>query len=64
VPTTKGSLSAFELKAEQWVLVAKELNTDLDPAWSVDHLGVVAFIQDAASFRIDRAAAQYPIVKN
>jgi hypothetical protein len=27
----------------------------------VDHLGVVAFIQDAASLRIECAAAQYPI---
>jgi len=30
----------------------------------VDHLGVVAFIQDAASLRIDGAAAEYPIAGN
>ncbi len=62
--TVRELLSAFELKAAQGVLVVKELNIDLDPAWSVDHLGVVAFIQDAASFRIVGAAAQYPIFKN
>jgi hypothetical protein len=62
--TVRKLLPAFELKAAQGDLVEKELNIDLDPSWSMDHLGVVAFIQDAASLRIDGAAAQYPIFKN
>jgi hypothetical protein len=44
--------------------VEKQLNIDLDGSWSMDHVGVVAFIQEAASLRIDGAAAQYPILKN
>jgi hypothetical protein len=62
--TVRKLLPAFELKAAQGDLVERELNIDLDPSWSMDHLGVVAFIQDAASLRIDGAAAQYPIFKN
>jgi hypothetical protein len=62
--TVRRLLSAFELKPLQGASGAKELNIALERSWSVDHLGVVAFIQDAASFRIDGAAAQYPILKN
>jgi hypothetical protein len=62
--TVRELLPAFELKAAQGVVVVKGLNIDLDPSWSVDHLGVVAFIQDAASLRIEGAAAEYPIAKN
>jgi hypothetical protein len=42
----------------------KELSVDLDRSRSVDYLGVVAFIQDAASVRIDSAAAEYLVGKN
>ena len=57
-------LPAFELKPLQGASGAKELDIALGRSWSVDHLGAVAFIQDAASLRIDGAAAQYPILKN
>jgi len=62
--TVRTLLPAFELKPLQGASGAKELNIALDRSWSVDHLGVVAFIQDAASLRIEGAAAQYPILKN
>ena len=62
--TVRNLLRAFELKPVKGASALKELNVDLDRSWSVDHLGVVAFIQDAASFRIVGAAAQYPIFKN
>jgi hypothetical protein len=62
--TVRKLLLVFELQPLQGASALKELNIDLDRSWSVDHLGVVAFIQDAASLRIDGAAAQYPIVKN
>jgi hypothetical protein len=62
--TVRKLLSAFELKPVQGTSAVKALNIDLDPSWSADHLGVVAFIQDAASLRIDGAAAEYPIAKN
>ena len=45
--TVRRLLPAFELKPLQGASGAKELNIALDPSWSVDHLGVVAFIQDA-----------------
>jgi hypothetical protein len=62
--TVRKLLPAFELQPLQGASGAKELNIALDRSWSVDQLGVVAFIQDAASLRIEGAAAQYPIVKN
>jgi len=62
--TVRKLLPAFELKPLQGASGAMELNIALDRSWSVDHLGLVAFIQDAASLRIDGAAAQYPIIKN
>jgi hypothetical protein len=62
--TVRSLLPAFELKPVQGVSAGKELNIDLDRSWSLDHLGVVAFIQDTASLRIDGAAAEYPIAKN
>ena len=62
--TVRKLLPAFELKAVQGASAVKQLKIDLDSSWSVDHVGVVAFIQDAASLRIDGAAAEYPIVKN
>ena len=62
--TVRRLLSAFELKAEKGTTATRELNIDLDPGWSVDHLGAVAFIQDLASMRIDGATAEYPIARN
>jgi hypothetical protein len=62
--TVRRLLPAFELTPLQGASGAKELDIALDRSWSVDHLGAVAFIQEAASLRIDGAAAQYPILKN
>ena len=62
--TVRTLLPAFELKPLRGASGAKELNIALDRSWSVDRLGVVAFIQEAGSLRIDGAAAQYPIIKN
>jgi hypothetical protein len=61
--TLRKLLPAFELTAAQAASVTKELNIDLDPSWSVDHLGVVAFIQDTESFRIESAAVEYPVAR-
>jgi len=62
--TVRKLLPAFELKPLQGASGAKVRNIDLDRAWSVDRLGVVAFIQDATSLRIDGAAVQFPILEN
>jgi len=62
--TVRSLLPAFELTPVKGASALKELNIDLDRSWSVDHLGVVAFIRDAASLRIDGAAAEYPIARN
>jgi len=62
--TVRRLLPAFELKAEKDTAATKELNINLDPGWSVDHLGAVAFIQDLASMRIDGATVEYPIARN
>jgi hypothetical protein len=56
-------LPAFQLNPAQGASVEKELGIELDPAWSLDHLGVAAFIQDTASLRILGAAAEYPVAK-
>jgi hypothetical protein len=42
----------------------KQLTVDLDPSWSIDHLGAAAFIQDTESLQIFAGASQYPIAKN
>jgi hypothetical protein len=62
--TVRKLLPAFQLSSGQGASVEKELGIDLDPSWSLDHLGVAAFIQDAASLRIVGAAAEYPVAKN
>ena len=62
--TVRKLLPAFQLDLAQSASVEKELSIDLDPSWSLDHLGVAAFIQDMASLRIVGAAAEYPIAKN
>jgi hypothetical protein len=62
--TVRKLLPAFQLSSGQGASVEKELGIDLDPSWSLDHLGVAAFIQDAASLRIVGAASEYPVAKN
>jgi hypothetical protein len=56
--TVRKLLPAFELQAAQ---VEKELTIELEPSWSLDHLGVATFIQDPRSLRIVGAANQYPV---
>jgi hypothetical protein len=62
--TVRELLPAFQLDAAPGASVEKELSIDLDPSWSLDHLGVAAFIQDPVSLKIDAAASEYPIAMN
>ncbi len=62
--TVRKLLPAFELDATQPGSFAKEITVDLDPSWSLDHLGVAAFIQDPTSLKIEGASSEYPIAKN
>jgi hypothetical protein len=62
--TVRNLLPAFELNASHDGSVEKRLNVDLDPSWSIDHLGVAAFIQARSSLPIFAAASQYPIARN
>ncbi|MGO8804972.1 DUF1223 domain-containing protein [Candidatus Binatus sp.] len=62
--TVRKLLPAFELDATQPGSFAQEMTIDLDRSWSLDHLGVAAFIQDPRSLRIDGASSEYPIAKN
>lgn len=62
--TVRKLLPAFELEAAQGVSVEKELNIELEPSWSLDHLGAATFIQNPRSLRIEGAANQYPIPRD
>jgi hypothetical protein len=62
--TVRKLLPAFELDPAQRGSVSREITVDLDPSWSLDRLGVAAFIQDPASLRIEGASSKYPIAKN
>jgi hypothetical protein len=62
--TVRRLLPAFELDPTQGASSEKDLTVNLDPSWSVNHLGVAAFIQDTISLRIVGAASQYPIARN
>ena len=62
--TVRKLLPAFELDATQPGSFVQEMTIDLDPSWSLDHLGVAAFIQDPTSLRIEGASAEYPVAKN
>jgi len=62
--TVRKLLPVFELDGAKGGSVGKELTIDLDPSWSMDHVGVAAFIQDPATLRIDGASSEYPIVRN
>jgi hypothetical protein len=59
--TVRKLIPAFELRSAQ---VEKELTIELEPSWSLDHLGVATFIQDPRSLKIEGAANQYPIASN
>jgi len=39
----------------------KQISVELDPSWSIGHLGVAAFIQDTQTLQILGAASQFPI---
>ena len=62
--TVRKLLPMFELDAAQGASVSKEITIDLDPSWSLDHVGVAAFIQDPTSLRIEGASTEYPIAGN
>jgi hypothetical protein len=62
--TVRKLLPAFELDAMQPGSFVQEMTIDLDRSWSLDHLGVAAFIQDPTSLRIEGASAEYPVAKN
>jgi hypothetical protein len=62
--TVRKLLPAFELDATQRGSFVQEMTIDLDPSWSLNHLGVAAFIQDPTSLRIEGASAEYPVAKN
>jgi hypothetical protein len=62
--TVRKLLPVFELDGAKGASASKELNIDLDDSWSLDHLGVAAFIQDPTSFRIEGASSRYPIAND
>ncbi len=62
--TVRKLLPAFDLEVAEAPSVEKEVAIDLDPSWSVDHLGAAAFIQSTSSLRILGSAAEYPITKD
>jgi hypothetical protein len=62
--TVRKLLPAFELDATQPGSFVQEMTIDLDRSWSLDHLGVAAFIQDPTSLRIEGASSEYPVAKN
>ena len=62
--TVRKLLPVFELDGAKGGSVSKELTIDLDPSWSMDHVGVAAFIQDPATLRIEGASSEYPIGRN
>ena len=62
--TVRKLLPVLELDGTKGGSVSKELTIDLDPSWSLDHVGVAAFIQDPATLRIEGASSEYPITRN
>jgi hypothetical protein len=58
--TVRKLVRAFGIEGTQ--ATEKEVRLELDPAWSINHLGVAAFIQNTSSLKIVGAAAQYPLV--
>ena len=62
--TVRKLLPAFELDPAQHAPVSKELTVDIDPSWSLNHLGVAAFIQDPTSLRIEGASSEYPVARD
>jgi hypothetical protein len=62
--TVRSLLPAFQLSSAPGASVEKKLVIDLDPSWSLEYLGVAAFIQDTASLRIVGAAAEYPVSRD
>ena len=62
--TVRKLLPAFELDAAQPGSFVQEMTIDLDRSWSVEHLGVAAFIQDPTSLKIEGASSEYPIARN
>lgn len=62
--TVRRLLPAFKLDSAHGASEEKQLTVDLDPSWSIDHLGVAAFIQDTDSLQIFASESEYRIAKN
>lgn len=62
--TVRRLMPAVKLDSAHDGFEEKQLTVDLDPSWSIDHLGAAAFIQDTESLQIFAGASQYPIAKN
>jgi hypothetical protein len=62
--TVRKLVPALKLDGSSGISTEKVLSIDLDPPWSLNHLGVAAFIQDISSLRIVGAASQYPVGKD
>lgn len=62
--TVREAVSAFELDATEGSSSEKDLTIDLEPSWSVNHMGVAALIWDTISLRILGATSPYPIARN
>src|SRR5271156_2760714 len=62
--TVRKLVPAFELDATQPGSFVQEMTIDLDRSWSLDHIGIAAFIQDSTSLRIEGASVDYPVAKN
>lgn len=60
--TVRKLLPAFDLDGAQ--PVEKEVSVDLDPSWSLKHMGAAAFIQNTSSLKIVGATSEYPISKD
>ena len=58
------TVTLFELDAAHPGSFVQEMTIDLDRSWSVEHLGVAAFIQDPTSLKIEGASSKYPIARN
>jgi hypothetical protein len=61
--TVRRLLPVFEIDGARGASASKEVNIDLDDSWSLDHLGVAAFIQDPTSLKIAGASSKYPITR-
>jgi hypothetical protein len=60
--TVRKLVKAAALDPSQDFPVNRKITIAEDPSWSLDHVGVAAFIQDPVSLKIGAATSRYPIV--